>query len=369
MKRKLACLLSLLVVLFHSCIPVRSIWLGHPNARDMDRFDHRVVHAGADCFAFKSAHTAAHSLKVTDWTTDLPVFLPLDSFLSGHKVRSLLVIQRDTIKFEYHRDEFSPEDLHPSYSIAKSMMSALIGIAIDEGYISGEQTLVTDILPELKMQPEAAKLTIAHLLNQTSGIRYSLEQDAVIYYGRDASKALSRIRFAAAPGQHQQYLNINYALLGLILQRATGVFPAQYLEDKIWKPIGMCQDAWWSVDEKTQAEKTFCCIGATARDFAKFGRLYLHGGQWEGKQVISQRWYAQTIRRDTTQGSAFHHNYGWHIGLKEYGDFMAIGLYKQHIYIHPEKQLIIVALNDREQSLKAERVNWWFIFRQIVDQL
>ena len=77
----------------------------------------------------------------------------------------------------------------------------------------------------------------------------------------------------------------------------------------------------------------------------------------------------QSIKRDTSQGSSYNYNYSWHIGLKEYNDYMAIGLYKQHIYVYPKKKIIIVLLNDRENKLKAERINWWFIFRQLVDQL
>jgi CubicO group peptidase (beta-lactamase class C family) len=155
----------------------------------------------------------------------------------------------------------------------------------------------------------------------------------------------------------------------LILNRATGISPSKYLEDKIWKPIQMCSNGIWSVDEKNQLEKSFCCLGATALDYAKFGRLYMNKGVWNGKNIISENWYNKSIERDSTNGSSFNYNYCWHIGLKEYGDFMAIGLYKQHIYINPAKNLIIVSLNDKEKRLKAERVNWWDVFRQIADQV
>ena len=171
------------------------------------------------------------------------------------------------------------------------------------------------------------------------------------------------------PGTKQHYLNINIELLGLVLKRATGISPSKYLEDKIWKPIGMCSNGVWSTDKKKGLEKTFCCIGATALDYAKFGRLYLNKGVWNGEHIISDSWYHQSIRRDTSNGSSFNYNYCWYIGLKEYGDFMAIGRYKQHIYINPKKNLVIVLFNDRENPLKAERVNWWYIFRQIADEL
>ena len=130
----------------------------------------------------------------------------------------------------------------------------------------------------------------------------------------------------------------------------------------------MCNPGIWSTDH-SDVEKSFCCLSATALDYAKFGKLYLNKGLWEGKQVFSPQWYNQSIKRDTAQGSSYNYNYSWHIGLKEYNDYMAIGLYKQHIYVYPKKKIIIVLLNDRENKLKAERINWWFIFRQLVDQL
>jgi CubicO group peptidase (beta-lactamase class C family) len=363
-------LFCILLILFNSCIPLRSVFLGNPDDKDITRFKNAVIHSGSECFEFKKAmNSSVKNLKIDDWTRDIPFFIPLDTFAPTHKIRSLLVIQNDTLKYEYYGKKMNKQELHSSYSIAKSFTSALIGIAIEEGFIKSEHDLVVKYIPELTGVPNADKLTIEHLLNHTSGIKYNLGIDAAIYYGRNSLNSLKKIKFEFLPGIKQHYLNINVELLGLILKRATGVAPSKYLEDKIWKPIQMCSDGVWSVDEKNHMEKSFCCIGATAMDYAKFGRLYLNKGVWNGKRIISEAWYNKSISRDTSNGSSFNYNYCWHIGLKEYGDFMAIGLYKQHIYINPEKKLLIILFSDREKPLKAERVNWWFVFRQIADQL
>ncbi len=363
-------LISLLLTLLSSCIPVRSVFLGRPDAKDIKRSKSAVIHSGGECFEFKrQGNPIGGTMKVSDWTKDIPFFMPLDTLVPTHHIRSMLVIQNDTLKYEYYGAGFNEHDLHSSYSIAKSFTSALIGIAIQEGFIKSEQEQVIKYIPELAATPHADKLTIEHLLNHTSGIKYSLATDAIIYYGANSLAALKKIKFENLPGTKQHYLNINVELLGLILKRATGVAPSLYLENKIWKPIQMCSDGVWSTDGKSKLEKTFCCLGATATDYAKFGRLYLNKGVWNGQRIISEAWYNKSIRRDTTGGSSFNYNYCWHIGLKEYGDFMAIGLYKQHIYINPNKNLIIVVFNDREKPLKAERLNWWFVFRQIADQL
>jgi CubicO group peptidase (beta-lactamase class C family) len=161
---------------------------------------------------------------------------------------------------------------------------------------------------------------------------------------------------------------VNVRLLGAILKKVTKIPAQSYLQTKVWEPLGMEFDGLWSTGKRDSLTKTFCCLGATARDYAKFGRLFLNGGRWEGKQIVSTGWYQKNIAHDTSEGSSFNYNYCWHIGLKAYGDFMAIGLYKQHIYINPEKKLIIVTLNNQENLLPAERVNWWYVFRQLADQ-
>jgi CubicO group peptidase (beta-lactamase class C family) len=363
-------LICILPIILNSCLPPRAIFLAQPDDKDINRFRKAIIHAGNDCFEFKrAASPSGKSIKIDDWTKDIPFFVSLDTFAPKHNIRSLLIIQNDTIKYEYYGKNIDANQLHSSYSVAKSFTSALIGIAIDEGHIESENDLATKYIPELKHLPYADQLTVAHLLNHTSGIKYNLVTDATIYYGRNSLKSLHQIKFDSRPGTKQHYLNINVELLGLILKRATNIAPSEYLENKIWKPIQMCSDGVWSVDEKNQLEKSFCCIGASALDYAKFGRLYLNRGVWEGNRIFSETWFEKSISRDTSQGSSFNYHYCWHIGLKEYGDFMAIGLYKQHIYINPKKNLLIILFNDSENRLKAERVNWWFVFRQIADQL
>ncbi|MDG1333607.1 MAG: serine hydrolase [Crocinitomicaceae bacterium] len=363
-------LVCLLLITLSSCIPVKSVFLGRPDSKDQLRFQNSNIQAGEECFAFhQSEDDSLGELKISDWTNDIPFFVTLNDFVGTHKIRSLAIIQNDTLKYQYDADSFDESSLHPSYSIAKSFTSALIGIAIADGFIKDEQELVVKYVPELAGKAYSNQLTIEHLLNHTSGFEYNLSTDATIYYGRNSLKTLDKLKFKTVPGTKQHYLNINVHLLGLILKRATNIPPSKYLEDKIWKPIGMCTDGEWSIDKVNQQERAFCCLGATTLDYAKFGRLYLNKGVWNGKQVISESWYNKSIKRATTNGSSFNYNYCWHIGLKEYGDFMAIGLYKQHIYINPKKNLIIVLLNEDETPLKAERVNWWFVFRQIADQL
>lgn len=325
--------------------------------------------SGDRCFQFHRDSSGFGSrILVNDWGTGSPYRMGLDGMVEAHAVRSLVVIRRDTVLFEAYGQGRSAADVHASYSIAKSFTSALIGIAISEGYLSSEQERVIDHVPELSGIPEAEHLRIVHLLNMTSGIRCRLRNDADIYYGSDVVRALRHVQIAHRPGTFQEYVNVNFQLLGLILHRATGLTPAEYLSRKLWQPMGMCSDGLWTTDRKGN-DLTFCCMGATALDYAKFGRLYLRRGDWDGQQLVPREWVDRSVARDTTEGSSFGYNYGWHIGEAAYGDYMADGMYKQHIYVHPAKQVIIVVLCDRENPLKAERTMWRNVFKQVVDQL
>lgn len=358
-----------IVISLSACLPIQSIFLGMPDAKDLDRFTKHSIGIDRSCFQFYKQEVAMKtSFKITDWTSDIPFFVPLEQTLKNHKVRSCIIIKNDTILLSYYGKGMDAQTIHPSYSMAKSFVSALVGIAMEEGLIGSELDLVLKYLPNLKGGDKLQQLKIKHLLNHTSGIKYDLPLDATIYYGTNIQKGIQRIKFVDAPGTKQHYINVNTQLLGMVLEAATGQLPSQYLEQKIWKPLGMCQEGLWGSDKKGQ-ERTFCCLGATALDYAKFGRLYLNKGNWNGAQIVSQAWHRKSICRDTSEGSSFNYNYSWYIGLKGYDDYMAIGLYKQYLYINPRKKIIIVLLNNQEKFLKAERVLWKEIFRQIVDQL
>jgi len=190
------------VLLLTSCLPFRAILLGAPDAKDMKRIHSESIEASRSPFEFVTEQNASTAnLYINDWTKDIPFFMSLKDFVPTHKLRSFLLIQDDTIRFEYYGENTTAEDLHPSYSIAKSFTSALVGIAIDEGLIKSEQDLVIDYLPELKtVAPEFEKLKIVHLLNHTSGIKYSLPLDATIYYGNNTHKAFGHIQFEHQPG-------------------------------------------------------------------------------------------------------------------------------------------------------------------------
>ena len=160
------------------------------------------------------------------------------------------------------------------------------------------------------------------------------------------------------PGTKFDYASGNTQLLGLLLERSLkGKTITAYLQEKIWTPLGMEYDASWSIDQrKNGIEKTFCCLNARARDFAKLGRLYKNKGNWNGKQIVSQQWVEESTKADTTNGSVAFYQYQWWLPTPNQ-DFMAEGILGQYIYVNPSKDLIIVRLGKNEG-----KVDWWNVF-------
>ncbi len=359
------------VFLFCSaCWQSKAIFLNKPDTKDPKRFLYNEVEASDQPFDFyRSEIDYGEILKINDWTTDLPVFRTIKEKLDDGPTLGFAIIRNDSILYEYYDEGYDASDLFTSYSVAKSFTSALVGIAIDEGHIKGVDQLAMDFIPELKDHVAFQEVSIRHLLNHTSGMAESLSMDGKLYYSNDVMKALSKIKFENKAGETQSYVNMNTQLLGLILWRATGVHPGDYLEEKIWKPMGARYNARWSTDKKNQMEKTYCCLNASLLDYAKFGRLYLNGGNWEGKQLVPASWVEESLARNTEEGSSHSYNYCWHLGLKEYEDYAAAGLFEQYIFVAPKKDIIIVAFNRADSKLEMERVNWLYIMRQLTDLL
>src|SRR5690606_33967965 len=134
---------------------------------------------------------------------------------------------------------------------------------------------------------------------------------ATYYYGRNLRKAIPKLELSGRPGETFAYKSGNSQLLGLILERVLkGKTISAYAQDKLWTPLGMEFPASWSLDRKNDGlEKTFCCLNARARDYAKIGRLYLHGGNWEGKQLVPESWVKTSTAMDTTAGSPWYYQY------------------------------------------------------------
>jgi CubicO group peptidase (beta-lactamase class C family) len=332
---------------------------GDADVYDYQKFPERPMAAGEAPFHFSEnsnealvRSTFASSAEIND----------LDAFLAETRTQAFIVIQDGNILYEQYYNGAERDSIVTSFSIAKSFTSALVGIAIEEGYIQSVDDPITDYLPELaERDPQFSQITIRHLLMMSSGIHYEefpffSGDDAKTYYYPDLRRlALEESNISGRPGEAFLYNNYHPLLLGLILERATGVPVAQYLQDKIWRPLGAEYEGSWSLDE-AGFEKMESGINGRAIDFAKFGQLYLQNGEWQGTQLVPAEWVTASTQAPAVEQASYYPDYfndpalpvyygymWWGIrrGEGDY-DFSGLGNHGQFLYVSPHKRLVIV---------------------------
>jgi CubicO group peptidase (beta-lactamase class C family) len=266
--------------------------------------------------------------------------------------------------------------LQTSFSVAKSFVSALVGIAIDEGLIGSVSDPVTDYVPELaERDSRFERVTLRDLLTMSSGIRYQEHSlpvpwgdDINTYYGTDLRDlALNATQIERPPGQEWLYNNYNPLLLGLVLERATGRSVSEYLSTRLWQPLGAERDATWSLDsERSGFEKMESGLNAAPVDYARFGLMFLHHGKWNSKRIVPEDWVRRGTATDTTTDPAEDYQYFWWIDAERPGRFYALGNFGQYIYVAPDAGTVIVR-NGGDWGV--DNHTWLATFRDIADRL
>ncbi|MFE3848671.1 serine hydrolase domain-containing protein [Flavobacterium sp. LB3P45] len=370
--------LSLLLCSLISCDILRSLrYGGIPSQSDYKHFPQRIVNNEGPVYNFfKSSKDSHLGTKIGVINRDFnSTNVSLDSFTTLHKTVTFLIIRNDSIVYEKYNKGYTSNSLVSSFSMAKPFVSTLIGIAIDEGKIKSENDFIVDYLPEFKNKIGWEQITIKNLLQHTSGIRFTdseldpASDNAAFYWGDNLRARMLNLTLECPPNTKFRYSSENTLLLGYIIEKVTGGTISKYLEDKIWKPLGMEAPAAWSLDRKDAKaiEKSFCCLEARAIDFAKLGRLYLNGGNWNGKQILSKKWVELSTHSDPSGNNKHFYNNNWGIGPLKYGSYFAVGLFGQYLYMYPEKNIIIVRFGDRETSYHPNY--WQEVFLQIIDQM
>jgi CubicO group peptidase (beta-lactamase class C family) len=348
--RNTACLLLLCIL--SSCQFSRALYYNFAGIGDYRIFPRRDLQPASEPFHFANGHPSPNFPQT--WTAEYRkkmVTVPFDVFLEHTGTVGFLVIKNDSVIYERYFDDYDSASIVASFSMAKSYLSALVGFAVQEGYIRSVSQSVREFVPELG--EEFNQVTIRHLLQMTSGIKSHdsmfnpLGQVAIFYYGTDVKKAISKLELERRPGEQFKYSSASTQLLGLVLERSLKTKTVtQYLQEKIWTPLGMENAASWSMDKDSGMEKTFCCLNATTRDYAKFGRFFLREGNWQGRQLLSSDWVKESITPDTTAGNNRMYKYQWWLTSSQ-GDYAAQGAMGQYIYVHPTKDIIIVRLGKR----------------------
>jgi len=286
--------------------------------------------------------------------------LALADYMARNPATGLLVARGDTIFIERYQYARSDRDRFTSWSMAKTVTSMLIGIAIAEGRIRSVDDPAATYVPALE-GTEYGRTSLRHLLQMSSGVRFVEE-----YTGADDVSRLSADTFrqvgpggvaavtpfnerAVPPGTKFSYASVETEVLGLVLAAAVGRSVSEYLQAKIWQPIGAEADATWIIDRSGQ-EVTYCCFNAVLRDYARLGLLLAHDGNWRGRQLIPAAWIqeATSVRPDQphlwprTATPYFGYGYQTWIFPGARRTFALLGVRGQSIYVDPASRLVMV---------------------------
>lgn len=277
-----------------------------------------------------------------------------NDFLEVTNTNAFLVIRNGVLTYEWYKPGFDASTEFPSYSVAKTMTSIMIGRLVDEGKIK-ESDYFVDFYPEYKNGSAFDRVTIKSLLDMQGGIAVSDNYPtgpqgwgvaiAQMYATTDMHWFLSHNRkMDSEPGARAEYRSIDTQLLGMIIKKVTGMSVSDYFSQTVWQKVGAEFPATWNVDRVGGYEKTFCCFNAAARDYARVGLAILNGGYASSTQIITKDW----LRRITTPVVTLDH--GWGYGAQVWHPFngisMALGLHGQFIFVDPASRTVIVKLSD-----------------------
>lgn len=265
--------------------------------------------------------------------------------LNSYHSTSFLVIKDEKIISETYFENHQKHTKSHSFSVGKSFIGLLIGIAVDEGYISSWDDPIKDYLPFRLTNDD--DVTIRDVMAMSSDLIWSesgknpLSHNAEAYYTSNLTKMMEKLSFEKDKTWDFEYKSGYSELLGIILKEATGKNPTEYLEEKVWSKIGAENDVYWSLDNKDGIEKTFCCIYATTRDYAKFGQLVLNQGSWNEEQIIS----AENMSIIGSPHSEKFPHYGLHFWIYNHPKHPAVyarGILGQYIVAVPSLNAVFV---------------------------
>lgn len=284
----------------------------------------------------------------------------LNKLLEEIKSTAVLVVRNDSLLYEKYWDGYDASSLSGSFSVAKSITSILVGVAIKEGKIKSVDEPVGNYLSEYK-EGLAANLKIRDLLTMSSGSNWDesysnpLSVTTEAYYGSDVPKAAKSVKIVKEPGTYHSYKSGDTELLALVLQKATGKSLSQYASEKLWQPLGAEHAALWSTDHKNGTAKAYCCFNTNARDFARIGQLMLDSGKWKGTAIIDSAYYSQSITPcnipDESHQPCNYYGYQWWLAPYYPGVFYARGILGQYIIVIPSKKIVVVRLGHKRKDV------------------
>ena len=271
----------------------------------------------------------------------------------------LMILKDGEIVYENYWNKNKENSKHIIWSVSKSFLSALVGIALDEGLIEDINDPIIKYLDDFKGTGYEG-VSIKNLLQMSSGIKFNEDygdpDSDINRYGRVTATGTSQREFAKTlknskkPGTYNHYISLDSQMLGMLVAEVSNMSVKEYLYEKIWSQIGMQDDAFYLTD-KQEVEMSLGGLNVTLRDMAKFGQLYLNKGEWNGNQIVPSEWVAnstvpldkhvQPNAGEEFTSDAWGYGYQWWVPGPEVSDYTAHGIYNQFIYVNPESNVVI----------------------------
>ena len=306
--------------------------------------------------------------------------ISIQGFIEDSQTTGFLVLKNGNVAYENYWLGHEQDKQHISFSVAKSFVSALMGIAIEEGLVTSIEQAVTDYVPEL-VGSGYEGVSIKDVLQMSSGVSFNEDYEDfnsdINRFSRATAFGTSLDDFSATlvrekePGTFHHYVSIDTQVLGMVLTRATGKSLSYYLSEKIWQPLGMEHQAFWLADDYNM-ELALGGLNVSLRDYAKLGWLYLNQGSWTDnqqntQQIVPKQWVIDSITADAphlvagesnpASSSSSGYGYQWWLPLGAEDEFAAQGIYNQYIYVDPDQNLVIVK-NSANYRFTDKSLNW-----------
>lgn len=351
--RNTVLIILLIISLFMIIMPryaSRALYYQQPDIDDYKIFANRIIEAG-EPQAWEQHRD--YNLK--------PLSNEVTERIEEYDPVAFLIVKDEQLFHESYWDNYSPSSLSNSFSMAKSIVSLLIGAALDEGAIESLDQPVRDFIPSFS-DGGKRDITIRHMLTMSGGTSWDEAYSSLFspttesYYGDDLRGMVDNLKSVKKPGVDHYYASIESEVLAMVVESATGKTISEYASEKYWKNMGAEHDALWSLDHEDGIEKAYCCFNSNARDFARWGQLILNNGSWNGKQLISEEYLQEALQPasylvDETGKSVNYYGYQWWIiDYKGYQIPYMRGILGQYVFAIKEKNAVVVRLGNKRSD-------------------
>ena len=350
--KKILIAIPVAVIIAYLCLPFyakKALIYWFPTIDDLNIFEHATVHAPDSCWEWA----------ISDKYNSYKLSKEDSAYIDDMKTVSFLVIRNDSILYETYRGGWNDTLTSNLFSATKSIVGMLVGIAMDEGKIGSVDDKVMKYIPEYN-RGRQKDITIRNLLTMSAGMDWDEAYASLFsvtthgYYGNDLYKLIMGLDIVDTPGVQYSYRSGETQLLSFVLEAATGETISKYAEKKLWRPMMAGQDAFWLLDKKDGDEKSFCCFHTTARDAARFGRLMLNMGNWNGRQLVSRKYMEEALAPASYLKDQWGKDpltyYGYQTWIMNYNGERCPyfrGMLGQYIIAIPSKNAVVVRLGHK----------------------